>query len=65
MRYMPSVFAVVALWLMAAPFLLGYADSTIAMRNDVAVGAVILIAALWWGLRELKDHGWFLSTQKR
>jgi hypothetical protein len=58
MKYLPSIFAVAAIWLMTAPFALGYKEITAAMQNDIAVGAVILIAAFFWGYRELKEDGW-------
>ncbi len=34
-------------WLIAAPFVLGYASARMQMGNDVAVG-VLLIACSWW-----------------
>ena len=49
MKYLPSIFAVAAIWLMTAPFALEYKEITAAMQNDIAVGAVILIAAFFWG----------------
>jgi hypothetical protein len=36
-------------WLIAAPFILGYASSRLEMGNDVAVG-VLLVACSWWML---------------
>lgn len=36
-------------WLIAAPFVLGYAGSRMELGNDVAVG-VLLIACSWWML---------------
>jgi hypothetical protein len=36
-------------WLIAAPFVLGYASSRPEMGNDVALG-VLLIACSWWML---------------
>ena len=48
-RYMPWLVALIAIWLIAAPFVLGYANTDVAMRNDVAVGLVTFITALaWW-----------------
>jgi len=34
-------------WLIAAPFVLDYSGSSVAMRNDVAIG-VVLVACSWW-----------------
>lgn len=65
MKYWPWIFAVAALWLMAAPFALGYAEAaTIAMQNDVIVGAVMLIASFFWGYQELKEQGWGFHVQQ-
>lgn len=36
-------------WLIAAPFVLGYAGSRLEMTNDVAFG-VLLMACAWWML---------------
>ena len=36
-------------WLIAAPFVLGYASSRMQMGNDVAVG-ILVIACAWWML---------------
>jgi hypothetical protein len=40
-----------------APFLLGYAETERAMRNNITVGALILIGAFFWGFRELRNRG--------
>jgi len=60
MRYLPWILAIVGIWLIAAPFALGYAQTEPAMHNDVAVGAAIVLGALFWGFSELRHHG--LST---
>lgn len=57
MKFMPWVLAIIAIWLIAAPFLLGYSETESAMRNDVGVGAVILLGALAWGVSEMRHHG--------
>ena len=49
-RYAPWMLGIIAIWLIAAPFLLGYAESVPAMRNDVAVGIVMLIGAVSWAV---------------
>jgi hypothetical protein len=61
MKYMPWILAVIAIWLIAAPFLLGYAQTEPAMHNDVGVGVVMLLGSLIWGFSELRHHG--LSTE--
>ncbi len=65
--YMPWIFAIIALWLIAAPFVLGYADTPIAMNNDIAVGAVMFLGAVMWGFWEARHHGFGtnLQTQHR
>lgn len=57
MKYLPWILAVIAIWLIAAPFILVYANMEPAMHNDVGVGLVILLGALFWGFSELRDHG--------
>ncbi|MBI2953642.1 MAG: SPW repeat protein [Chloroflexi bacterium] len=41
---------ILGLWLIAAPFVLNYVDVRNAMLNDVAVGLVVALVALWTGL---------------
>ncbi|MFQ5830087.1 MAG: SPW repeat protein [Candidatus Methylomirabilia bacterium] len=38
------------LWVLVAPFLLGYSNTTAAVYNDVIVGLVVLILGLWRAL---------------
>ncbi|MFQ5945573.1 MAG: SPW repeat protein [Anaerolineae bacterium] len=42
-------------WVLIAPFLLGYADTTVAVYNDVIVGVVVLILGAWRALS--RGHG--------
>jgi hypothetical protein len=65
MKYLPWIFGVAALWLMAAPFLLGYAETTRAMQNDLAVGAVMFIAACLWWYSQFTEHDWTAWIWKR
>jgi hypothetical protein len=51
MKYFPWIFGVFALWLMAAPFVLGYSGTETALWNDMAVGVVTLVMAGFWGFR--------------
>lgn len=51
---MPRIVGAIAIWLIVAPFLLGYAESVPAVRNDVGVGIVMLIGAITWGLSGLR-----------
>jgi hypothetical protein len=57
MKYLPWLLAVVAIWLIAAPFMLGYAETSPAMHNDVGVGVAMLLGALFWGFSEWREHG--------
>jgi len=63
MKYLPWALAVMAVWLIAAPFLLGYAQTEPAMRNDVSVGVVMLVGACFWGFSELRTKGWGATTR--
>ncbi len=56
MKYLPWILAVVGSWLIAAPFLLGYASTVVAKNNDVGVGVVMVLGALIWGFSELRHH---------
>lgn len=58
MRYLPWALALVAIWLIGAPFLLGYAETERAMQNDVGIGSLMLMGALVWGYWEFRGHGW-------
>ena len=42
-------------WLIAAPFVLGYAGSRVEMGNDVGLG-LLLIACSWWVLAAPTGH---------
>jgi hypothetical protein len=53
------------MWLIGASFLLGYAETQSAMRNDIAVGALILIGALFWGWTELRGKVWSGTMQSQ
>ena len=51
MKFIPWILAIMAGWLIAAPVVLGYANTAeIAMKNDVGVGMVMLIGTLCWGV---------------
>lgn len=57
-----SAFNIVAgFWLIVAPFLLGYSELGLAVRNDVLVGVVVLVLA--WARasspREIPGLSWF------
>jgi hypothetical protein len=49
LRHIIQVNFLLGAWLIAAPFVLGYAGSRMEMGNDVALG-VLLIACSWWML---------------
>jgi hypothetical protein len=53
-KYLPWIIGVLAMWLIGAPLLLGYEETPLAMRNDVAVGLLILIGTFAWGWSELR-----------
>ncbi len=35
------------IWLLAAPFVIGYSDTGAAVANDIIVGVIVLILAAW------------------
>ena len=49
-RTLDWVIAVLGLWLIAAPFVLGYSDLTIAMWNAIIVGVVVAGLEIWAAL---------------
>jgi hypothetical protein len=51
MRSIPWITLVVGLWLLAAPFVVGYWDTFPATANDVALGVLIAAASLWMVLK--------------
>ena len=67
MKYLLWILAAVGSWLIAAPFLLGYASTAIAKNNDASVGVVMVLGALIWGFSEWRHHrlSTDLSTQHR
>ena len=56
MKFIPWILAIMAGWLIAAPVVLGYANTEIAMKNDVGVGMIMLIGAIFWGFSEFRHH---------
>jgi hypothetical protein len=46
-RTMSWVNAVLGLWLILAPFIIGYSGSTGALVNDIIVGGVVVILEVW------------------
>jgi len=44
------VIAVAGLWVLIAPFALGYSTVGLAVANDVIVGAVVLVLSVWQAL---------------
>ncbi|HEX2055534.1 MAG TPA: SPW repeat protein [Nitrospiraceae bacterium] len=65
MKYLPWIIGVLAMWLISAPFLLGYEETPSAMRNDVAVGLLILIGTFVWGWTELRGKTLNFTIQGR
>jgi hypothetical protein len=63
MTYRPWIVAIIGIWLIAAPFVLGYANTELAMQNDVGVGVVTLIGSLFWGLSDLSRNGFRRDMQ--
>ena len=55
--------AVLGLWLIASPWVLGFGGSTTAMRAVVATGVAIIVLALW-ALATDKDYSAWLSGRR-
>jgi len=46
-RALSWINAVFGLWLILAPFIIGYSGTTGAMVNDIIVGGVVLVLEIW------------------
>ncbi len=51
--FLDRVFVAGGLWVLVAPFVLGYSDMSPTTYNDLAVGAVLVVLAVW---QALADH---------
>lgn len=40
---------ILGVWLIIAPFVLGYSATTMAMRNDIFLGIIVVALSLWSG----------------
>ncbi len=49
-RTLSWINAVLGLWLVLAPFIIGYSSATGAMVNDIIVGGVVLVIEIWGAL---------------
>ena len=49
-KWLDWINGVAGIWLIVAPFILGYANITAAMWNDIIVGAVVAVLAIWAAL---------------
>ena len=49
-KYLNWINAVLGLWLIIAPFILGYSSATVAMWNDIVIGLVALVLGAWAAL---------------
>jgi ABC-type spermidine/putrescine transport system permease subunit I len=59
-QYLPGVSFVLGLWLLVAPYALGFTDQTHAFWNSLVVGAVSTVAGLLAGYQE-----WWHPTTKK
>ena len=55
-RALDWINAVVGLWLIAAPFVLGYTGTALALWNDVIVGLVVAVLAVWAAVTVGQQH---------
>jgi hypothetical protein len=56
MKGLSWVYLVLGLWLIVAPFALHYGDITVAMWNNVIVGIVVAILAVYRALESSNLH---------
>jgi hypothetical protein len=49
-RTLDWINAIIGVWLIVAPFVLGYSALTTALWNDIIVGAVVLVLGVWAAL---------------
>jgi hypothetical protein len=49
LKHIVQINIILGVWLLIAPFVLGYSMSTVELANDVALGA-LLIGCSWWML---------------
>ena len=61
MRSIPWITLAIGLWLIAAPFVVGYSDTFPATANDVALGVLISASSVWMALRA-DAPGWLHWT---
>lgn len=47
---------VLGVWLIAAPFVLGYSDTTAALWNDIVVGVIIAGLGAWSAMASPRGH---------
>jgi hypothetical protein len=59
-HYLPGVSFVLGLWMLVAPYVLGFTEQTSAFWNSLAVGAVSTLAGILGGYQE-----WWHPTAKR
>jgi SPW repeat len=59
-QYLPAVSFVLGLWLLAAPYALGFTEHVYAFWNSLVVGAVSTLAGILAGYQE-----WWHPSAKR
>jgi hypothetical protein len=59
-QYLPGVSFILGLWLLVAPYALGFTDHTHAFWNSLVVGAVSTVAGILAGYQEW----WHPTTQE-
>jgi SPW repeat len=50
------VIGALGLWALMSPFVLRFSGATLAMRNNVTVGAMVTILAIWMAANPWRDH---------
>lgn len=47
LKHIVQINVLLGVWLIVAPFILGYSRSTVELSSDIAIG-VLLVACSWW-----------------
>ena len=59
-QYLPGISFILGLWLIVAPYALGFADQTQAFWNSLIVGAISVVTGIVGGYQEW----WHPTTRK-
>ncbi|GGJ06362.1 hypothetical protein GCM10010885_14400 [Alicyclobacillus cellulosilyticus] len=58
MQWRNGLSALIGVWFILAPWILGFSDRTAAVWTSVIIGAVQAIASIWIAVQREAAHGW-------